>query len=55
MPTDLDEIRRRLLSLGFGLSEVPGGFVIWSLCYDTLKAGTEAEPLTLSEVRRFVA
>lgn len=55
MPTEIEEIRRRLLLLGFGLLEVPGGFMIRSLYYGSLKAGSEAQPLSLEEVRRFAA
>lgn len=55
MQTEIEEIMRRLLLLAFGLSEVPGGFLIFHLCYESLRAGTEAEPLSLAEVRRFAA
>lgn len=53
--SDLDVLRRRLTLMGFALFEVPGGYVIKSLYYRTLTAGTEAEPLTLAQVRQFAA
>ena len=55
MPTEIEAIRRRLLMLGFGLLEVPGGYVVTSLYYENLSAGSVAEPLSLEEVRRFAA
>lgn len=55
MPTEIDEIRRRLLLLGFALFEVGDGYVIKSLYLENISAGTEAEPLSLAEVRRLAA
>ena len=52
---DIDDIRRRLSMMGYALFEVPGGYVIKSLYYKSLTAGTEAEPLTLAQVRQFAA
>ena len=55
MTTEIQILRRRLLLLGFRLIDVPGGFMIRSLYYESLKAGSEAEPLSLSQVKRFAA
>ena len=52
---DLETIRRRLSMMGFALFEVRDGYIIKSLYYRTLTAGTETEPLTLEQVRRFAA
>ena len=53
--TEIQILRRKLLLMGFCLFEVGGGFLIRSMYYDSLKAGTEAQPLSLSEVARFAA
>ncbi len=52
---DIGALRRRLTVMGYKLFEVPGGFVIQSLYYDTLVAGSAAEPLTLAQVAAFAA
>ncbi len=54
--TDIQILRRKLLLLGFRLYELGnGGYMIKSLDYATLQAGSEAEPLSLSQVKRFAA
>ena len=55
METEIQDLRRRLLLMGFRLIEVPGGFMIRSLYYESLKAGSETQPLSLSQVKRFAA
>jgi len=52
---DIGALRRRLCVMGYKLLSVPGGFVIQSLYYDTLVAGSEAEPLSLAQVAAFAA
>lgn len=56
MTEEVQILRRKLLLIGFALFEVGnGGYMIKSLYYATLQAGSEAEPLSLSEVARFAA
>ena len=52
---DIGALPRRLCIMGYKLTEVDGGFVITSLYYDTLVAGSEAEPLSLEMVAAFAA
>ncbi len=55
MESDIQILRRRLLLMGFALLTVRDGYVIQHTAYKSLKAGSEAEPLSLSEVARFAA
>ena len=52
---DVGALRRRLTVMGYKLTEVDGGFVITSLYYDSLVAGSAAEPLTLAQVAAFAS
>lgn len=52
---DVSALRLRLSVMGFKLTEVDGGYVITSLYYDSLVAGSEAEPLSLEMVAAFAA
>lgn len=52
---DIGALRRKLVVMGYSLHEINGGFVIRSMFFDTLVAGSEAEPLTLEMVAAFAA
>ncbi len=53
--TEIQILRRRLLLLGFALFKVRDGYVIQHTAYKSLQAGSEAQPLSLSQVKRFAA
>ena len=52
---DVSALRLRLCIMGYKLLSVPGGYIIRSVYYDSLIAGSEAEPLTLEMVAAFAA
>ena len=55
MESDIQILRRRLLLMGFALFKVRDGYVIQHTAYESLKAGSEAQPLDIAAVRRFAA
>lgn len=52
---DVSALRLRLCDMGYKLLSVPGGYIIRSVYYDSLIAGSEAEPLSLEQVAAFAA
>ena len=52
---DVHALRRKLVVMGYALLEVRGGDIIRSVYYDSLVAGSEADPLTLEQVAAFAA
>lgn len=51
---DVDALRRRLTVMGFALFEVKSGYIIQSVNFPSLRAGTEMSPLTIEQVWLFM-
>ena len=52
---DVSALRLRLCIMGYKLLSVPGGYIIQSVYYDSLVAGSETEPLSLAQVAAFAS